>query len=96
MTGGTLAASFLCGIAAAICIAIGGKKTKRTKEVEEKLRAVLAAERKTQSNPSLPQLAHPLSAPAICATVEEHATVVDEHMVVPRIEDIAPTTKAST
>jgi len=42
-TGILIPASFLCGIFSAVFIARGGKKTKRTQKVEERLRAVLAA-----------------------------------------------------
>lgn len=41
-TGILIPASFLCGIIAAIFIWRGGQKTKRTKEVEERLRLALA------------------------------------------------------
>lgn len=41
-TGILIPASFLCGIAAAGLIWRGGQKTKRTKEVEERLRQALA------------------------------------------------------
>lgn len=37
-----LPAGFLCGIGAAICIWLGGKKTRRTLEVQEKMRFALA------------------------------------------------------
>ena len=40
-TGSLIPLSFLCGIASAILIWRGGQKTKRTKEVREKLRKVL-------------------------------------------------------
>lgn len=41
-TGTLIPASFLCGIMAAVFIWHGGQKTKRTKQVEERLRLVLA------------------------------------------------------
>lgn len=47
-TGTLIPASFLCGIISAIFIAYGGKVTKRTEKVEEKLRAVLATEKSQQ------------------------------------------------
>ena len=40
-TGSLIPLSFLCGIASAILIWRGGQKTKRTKEIREKLRRVL-------------------------------------------------------
>ena len=40
-TGSLIPLSFLCGIASAILIWRGGQKTKRTKEVRDKLRKVL-------------------------------------------------------
>lgn len=43
-TGILIPASFLCGIGSAIMIAVGSKSTKRTEEVEERLKAVLANE----------------------------------------------------
>jgi hypothetical protein len=42
-TGSLIPASFLCGIASAVFIWRGGQKTKRTKEVSERLRAALDA-----------------------------------------------------
>lgn len=48
-TGTLIPLSFLCGIGAAVFIAHGGKKTKRTREIEDKLRAVLAMERPRRS-----------------------------------------------
>lgn len=44
-TGTLIPASFLCGIASAIFIWKGGQKTKRTKEVEERLRLALKIEK---------------------------------------------------
>ncbi|KAJ7590961.1 RNA pol II promoter Fmp27 protein domain-containing protein [Mycena floridula] len=44
-TGCLIPASFLCGIFAAVFIARGGHKTRRTQKVEDGLRAVLAAEK---------------------------------------------------
>jgi len=41
-TGILIPASFLCGIIASVFIWRGGQKTKRTKQVEERLRLVLA------------------------------------------------------
>jgi len=41
-TGLLIPLSFLCGIGAAVYIWLGGQKTKRTKEVTERLRAALA------------------------------------------------------
>lgn len=43
-TGLLIPASFICGIVSAILIWRGGEKTKRTKEVEERLRMALALE----------------------------------------------------
>ena len=43
-TGILIPASFLCGIASAVFIWRGGQKTKRTKEVEERLRLALKIE----------------------------------------------------
>ena len=44
-TGTLIPASFLCGIASAVFIWRGGQKTKRTKEVEERLRLALKIEK---------------------------------------------------
>jgi hypothetical protein len=41
-TGLLIPAAFLCGIIAAVLIARGGNKTKKTAEVEERLRKALA------------------------------------------------------
>ncbi|KII95087.1 hypothetical protein PLICRDRAFT_33917 [Plicaturopsis crispa FD-325 SS-3] len=43
-TGSLIPLSFLCGIASAVCMWRGGAKTKRTKEVQERLRECLAQE----------------------------------------------------
>ncbi|CEH11854.1 Protein of unknown function DUF2985 [Ceraceosorus bombacis] len=42
MTALGIVLSFSCGIAAAVLIAVGGKQTKKTKEVEERLKAAFA------------------------------------------------------
>ena len=47
LKGTLIPASFLCGIMAAVLIWRGGQKTKRTKEVEETLRAALEVEQQT-------------------------------------------------
>lgn len=47
-TGTLIPASFLCGIAAVVAIWVGGHKTKRTQEVEERLKAALAVEKRTR------------------------------------------------
>lgn len=54
-TGTLIPASFLCGILAAIFIWRGGQKTKRTKEVERRLRIALAMEQGNYGE----SLAHP-------------------------------------
>lgn len=88
-TGILIPASFLCGIFSAIFIAWGGKKTKRTEKVEEKLRAVLATE-KSQPIPS----ASPGSpGRSVRGTRQDTGndelilkTAIDEHMTVPTAE----------
>jgi len=44
-TGSLIPLSFICGITSAVLIGRGSQSTKRTKEVEERLRMALAAER---------------------------------------------------
>jgi len=51
-TGTLIPASFLCGIMAAVFIWRGGQKTKRTKQVEERLRLVLAMDQDDNSDAS--------------------------------------------
>ncbi|KAJ7781130.1 hypothetical protein B0H16DRAFT_1497172 [Mycena metata] len=60
-TGILIPASFLCGISAAIFIAIGGNHTKRVEKVKERLRAALAMEHPDAygigSNPDMRRIA---------------------------------------
>ncbi|EMD40777.1 hypothetical protein CERSUDRAFT_80431 [Gelatoporia subvermispora B] len=51
-TATTLPAAFIAGILAGVFIWWGGRKTKRTEEVEERLRTALAMERKPSKRPS--------------------------------------------
>jgi len=53
-TGILIPASFLCGIIAAIFIWHGGQKTKRTKEVKERLRVALAMDQDGHDNFDMP------------------------------------------
>lgn len=68
-TGTLVPASFLCGIAAAVFIWYGGKKTKRTAEVEERLRSAL--EKPVGSVPEL----QPSSLAAKGADYDEEASI---------------------
>lgn len=52
-TGILIPLSFLCGIASAVLIWHGGQKTKRTAEVEKRLRMALASERTKNSRDKL-------------------------------------------
>lgn len=58
-TGILIPASFLCGIIAAIFIWRGGQKTKRTKEVEERLRLALAMDQGHEAFLQLPDASDP-------------------------------------
>lgn len=68
--------SFLCGIIAAVLIWWGGQKTKRVAEVEERLRAALAAEGNQTSN-------NPPTQPKEPVQPSEKELQVDECMTVP-------------
>jgi len=103
-TGILIPASFLCGIASAVFIWRGGKKTKRVEKVEQFLKNALAMEEKQQasnlgsplpsprpfSRPSPSPLANtPITAGDIERNEKRVAdSMVVESMVVPRHEDI--------
>jgi len=103
-TGILIPASFLCGIASAIFIWRGGKKTRRVKEVEAFLKNALAMEEKQRAS----NLGSPLSSPRPTTRLTSSPlanspvvvgrtkgnenrladSVVVESMIVPRHEDI--------
>src|ERR1700722_321462 len=60
-TGTLIPLCCLCGIGAAILIWHGGHKTKRTKEVQEKLRQVLAMRGPTNVNTTVTNIEHATS-----------------------------------
>ncbi|RDB22557.1 hypothetical protein Hypma_010075 [Hypsizygus marmoreus] len=88
-TGILIPASFLCGILAAVFIWRGGQKTKRVAEVEERLRAALAADTPTYatgsdgSRPASIRLSGAEIPRAAVEKVQDPETAVDEHMTVP-------------
>ena len=103
-TGILIPASFLCGIASAVLIWYGGKKTKRVEKVEEFLKAALAMEEKQRaSNQGSPAFsprstsrlpASPLSSAPITSSDAGRGekrvvdSMVVESMIVPKHEDL--------
>ncbi|KAF8076500.1 hypothetical protein FPV67DRAFT_1664763 [Lyophyllum atratum] len=86
-TGILIPCSFSCGIAAAVFIWRGGRKTRRVAEVEERLRAALSDTNDHQSNGNAKYTAS-RPAPAekmerLPEGIEESEMVVDEHMTIP-------------
>ncbi|KAF8592432.1 hypothetical protein K439DRAFT_1378530 [Ramaria rubella] len=80
-TGTLIPFSFLCGITASVLIWRGGQKTKRTKAVEERLRAALEAEQQD-------------AAPIMSARQTKYAVIDDTDTKSPR-EEIMVIPKAS-
>jgi len=91
-TGILIPASFLCGIIAAIFIWRGGQKTKRTKQVEDRLRLALAMDQ-DDHEPflQLPDARHPRNddtAGATAPTLTDHHPIWSRHVQEKGMRDI--------
>ncbi|PWN40979.1 hypothetical protein IE81DRAFT_325073 [Ceraceosorus guamensis] len=74
MTALGIVLSFSCGIAAAVLIAVGGKQTKKTKEVEERLKAAFARD----ADETVPRGKEDVNASEDSQAGEAHRSSTDE------------------